>query len=219
MSHLLATEDGSHTLQSAQFGVTYHSIHGALQETQTVFIEAGLKHKALETKTIDILDIGFGTGLNAWMSFLEAERAGYTLRYTGVEAYPLPMNVVELLNYPEVLGVGDQRALFLQLHQSENQWISLSDRFHVYKKIAFFQDINDQEAFDVIYYDAFAPTAQPELWEEAQLARMYAALRPGGILTTYCAKGSFKRALRAVGFTLEGLPGPKGKREMTRAKK
>lgn len=217
MPKIIQTEDGSHTLLSSQFEVSYHSIHGAIQETQTVFINAALRHKALTNNNLSILDIGFGTGLNAFMTYLEAQKSQLNIQYTGVEAYPISMDIAEKLNYAALLDAHSEQENFLKLHRSENTTIQVSPTFHFQKKISLFQDLDYNEVFDIIYYDAFAPTAQPELWEEPILSKMYQALKPDGVFVTYCAKGVFKRCLKSVGFRVEGLAGPVGKREMTRA--
>lgn len=219
MTTIIQTEDGSNSIQSAKFEATYHSIHGAIQETQTVFIEAALTHKAETQKDLSILEIGLGTGLNAFMTYLEAKKLNLQIQYTGIEAYPISLEVAQALNYVELLEVPDEQTPFLKLHEFPNEWVKLSPSFQFYKQIGRFEDLKAQEQFDIIYYDAFAPSVQPELWEIDLLEKMYLALKPNGILTTYCAKGVFKRTLKQVGFKVEGIPGPIGKREMTRAMK
>lgn len=220
MTNLLLTEDGSHTLQASRWDVTYHSKYGALQESQTVFIDAGLLYQCERLSQVSILEIGFGTGLNAFMTYLETTRRGMATRYVGVEAYPVQQALVRQLNYPTMLDATAHAAVFEAMHNAHtyNQ-VQSFDKFDFMLQMAHFEELNYKEEFDVIYYDAFAPTAQPELWEEAMLARMYEALRPQGVLVTYCAKGAFKRTLKSLGFVLEALAGPKGKREMTRAMK
>jgi tRNA U34 5-methylaminomethyl-2-thiouridine-forming methyltransferase MnmC len=219
MTTIIQTEDGSNSIQSAKFEATYHSIHGAIQETQTVFIDAALTYKAENQKKLSILEIGLGTGLNAFMTYLEAKKAGLDIQYTGIEAYPIALEVAQQLNYVELLQVPEEQTQFLKLHASPNEWVNLSPSFQFYKQIGRFEDWKAQAQFDLIYYDAFAPSVQPELWEIDLLEKMYQALKPNGVLTTYCAKGVFKRALKQVGFKVEGIPGPIGKREMTRALK
>jgi len=219
MNTIIQTEDGSNSIQSAKFEATYHSIHGAIQETQTVFIDAALKYKTPTQKKLSILEIGLGTGLNAFMTYLEAKKSNLHIQYTGIEAYPITLEVAQQLNYAELLEVTEENAQFLKLHTSPNESINLSTNFQFYKQIGRFEDLQAQEAFDIIYYDAFAPSVQPELWEIELLEKMYQALKSNGILTTYCAKGVFKRNLKQVGFKVEGIPGPIGKREMTRALK
>ncbi|MCP4437679.1 MAG: tRNA (5-methylaminomethyl-2-thiouridine)(34)-methyltransferase MnmD [Aureispira sp.] len=211
------TEDGALTVRSKEFGVTYHSTHGAIQETQTVFIDAGLKYRAQQSNKIAVLGIGFGTGLNALMTYLHSLKEGLELEYIGVEAYPIDMEVVKQLNYLDLLGAEPYEQDFIAMHSHSNKTIQLSPKFSFQKKIAKFEDLNYKGQFDIIYYDAFAPNAQPHLWEPPMLHKMYNALKKDGVLVTYCAKGVFKRTLKSLGFSVEGLPGPIGKREMTRA--
>ncbi|HMQ45878.1 MAG TPA: tRNA (5-methylaminomethyl-2-thiouridine)(34)-methyltransferase MnmD [Saprospiraceae bacterium] len=220
---LIETQDGSHSLLSQQLGVSYHSRYGAIQESRHVFIQAGLQYQMLKQKQgIRILEIGFGTGLNALLTLLEAEQYKYPIHYVGLEAYPIALHQVAQLNYPHQLAQEglDLPALFRQLHESNwGEWHSISPFFHFRKELIHFEEADYTEAFDLIYFDAFAPGAQPELWEKPLMQSMYQALRPDGVLVTYCAKGMVKRTLREVGFRVIGLPGPPGKREMTRAEK
>ncbi len=214
-NQIINTRDGSHSIQSEKFGVSYHSIHGAIQETQHVFIDAGLNQKK-ELETISILEIGMGTALNIYMTWLENHELNRQIQFVSYEAYPIRIEQAESLNYPSIFNQPTDS--FLQFHQLEwNIGHQLSNGFHFTKYQKDFQEINDVEQYDIIYFDAFAPNAQAEFWEEPFLAKMFNALKPAGILVTYCAKGSFKRALKGVGFQVEKLPGPPGKREMTRA--
>jgi tRNA U34 5-methylaminomethyl-2-thiouridine-forming methyltransferase MnmC len=219
---IFITEDGSHSIFSEQFGVAYHSTHGAIQETQHIFIEAALRYFTQKNKVdkIKILDIGFGTGLNVFMTFLEAQNQGFEIDLTTVEAYPLSISTAEKLNYAQLLNVPQFDPVLKQLHAlSWGEKHALSDAFSFQKLLLDFKEIDFKDAFDIIYYDAFSPESQPELWESETLQRMFDALKNGGILTTYCAKGSFKRALKSVGFQVENIAGPRGKREITRALK
>lgn len=216
---IIETQDGSHSIFSEQFDVSYHSKYGAIQESLHVFIGAGLHHQINRKEQISVLDIGFGTGLNALLTYLETIAKNITISYEAIEAYPLDLSTALSLNYPSILGVNAE-SVFHRLHSSEwESSINISESFRFRKRKQFFQDISDQEKFDVIYFDAFAPNAQPELWEAPLLSKMYAALKPNGVLVTYCAKGAVKRALKSIGFTIESLPGPPGKREMTRGLK
>jgi tRNA U34 5-methylaminomethyl-2-thiouridine-forming methyltransferase MnmC len=218
--HLQLTNDGSPTLLSEQFGVLYHSKHGAVQETQHVFIEAGLLEKAKTTNEIHILEIGLGTGLNAFMTLLEADKKGLMVHYTSIEAYPVSIEMAsELRAVLEQLPL-EKTNFFQQIH--EVAWekpIAITPNFTLTKVNAFFENIQYTAQFDVIYFDAFAPEGQPHLWEVELLQKMYNALKINGLFTTYCAKGVVKRALKQAGFQIEGLPGPPGKREMTRGRK
>ncbi len=214
---LFTTSDGSHTLLSSKFQVPYHSRHGAIGETQHVFIDAGFKSK-LKQSTISILDIGLGTGLNTLMTLMENERIKASVYYEAIEAFPITIDVAKNINYPQLLSIDEKS--FMQLHELEwNQDHKINSHFIFHKKQDRFEDFQTEHKFDVIYYDAFAPNAQPNLWEEEILGKMYALLNLDGVLVTYCAQGQFKRNLKAVGFSIEPLPGPVGKREMTRARK
>ena len=218
---LFLTEDGSHSVYSDEFDVSYHSKHGAIQETQHVFINAGLDYILQQSPTeINILEIGFGTGLNAFMTFLESERQpiSATVNYFAIEAYPLSMEQVFELNYVEQLNAAPHEDIFLKMHSSDWSDVHpLSKKFNFQKLLMNFEDIDFQNQMDLIYFDAFAPDVQPQLWEENLMAKMFNALRSQGVLTTYCAKGAVKRTLKSMGFFIESLPGPPGKREMTRA--
>lgn len=218
---LIETQDGSHSLLSGVFGVSYHSKYGAIQESSHVFIQAGLHWKVLHSKQLRILEIGFGTGLNAYLTLLETQRLGLKVFYETIEAYPISIEQAAALNYPLIL---EQSAppptLFMQLHEAPFGEANLiTTRFHLLKLQMNFGDIQYSNAFDLVYFDAFAPDAQPELWEQPMLQKIFVALAPGGVMVTYCAKGYVKRNLKAVGFQVEALPGPPGKREMTRCVK
>jgi tRNA U34 5-methylaminomethyl-2-thiouridine-forming methyltransferase MnmC len=214
------TSDGSPTLFSAMFEQTYHSKHGAIQETSHVFIEAGLLEKAKTINEIHILEIGFGTGLNALMTLLEAKKQDLIVHYTSLEAYPVPIEKALELAHILMQNKEIETTFFQSLHQAAwGQAIEITPNFTLTKVHTFFEHIEYENQFDVIYFDAFSPEAQPHLWEQPMMQKMYNALKINGILTTYCAKGIAKRALKSVGFVLEPLPGPIGKREMTRGRK
>lgn len=219
MNEIFETEDGSKSLKSTNFGVSYHSKHGAIQETRHVFIDAGLDFRKQTQSHIDLLDIGFGTGLNALMALQWAQHNQVKVNYVGIEAYPIHLDTALLMNYPQALGTDDKLAsVFRDMHDAESgATLELNPYFSFEKRITKFETLEDNNAYDVIFFDAFAPNAQPDLWELDLLQRMYDALRNNGVLTTYCAKGQVKRNLKALGFTVEALPGPPGKREMTRA--
>ena len=217
---LIVTQDGSHSIFAEQYGVTYHSKYGAVTESAHVFIDAGLRFKAVVEPQLAILEVGFGTGLNAFMTWLEAERRNLHVQYTTLEAYPIERTEARLFNFAEQLQVPGRQADFERLHNGAwGRMLKLSDHFTLLKKHIRLEQFRSPEAFDLIYFDAFAPQAQPELWTETIFERLFAALRPEGVLVTYCAKGNFKRTLKKVGFAVERLPGPPGKREMTRAQK
>jgi tRNA U34 5-methylaminomethyl-2-thiouridine-forming methyltransferase MnmC len=219
---LFITDDGSHSVYSEKFGVAYHSTHGAIQETRHIFIEAGLKHFISQhpVDKLAILEMGFGTGLNVFMTFLENLNLNIDIDFHTIEAYPLSISTTNELNYPQLLNVPEQDAIFKKLHSLN--WDAkhvLTPYFSFQKHLIDFNDISFSNTFDIVYYDAFSPESQPELWEVDMLKRVFDAMKIGGILTTYCAKGNFKRALKHVGFQIENIPGPLGKREITRATK
>ena len=217
---LIDTQDGSHSLYSEQFGETYHSKYGAIQESLHVFIKAGLHPKISDQQLISILDIGFGSGLNAFLTFIEGKKWNKSIVYEAVEAYPVAVEKALTLNYPAQLNAENEVDIFTQMHECEwNVEHQLSTSFSFKKTLKHFEDLAYQEIFDIIYFDAFAPNTQPELWEIPVLSAMHKALRKNGTFVTYSAKGSVKRNLQSVGFTIEKLAGPPGKREMIRAVK
>jgi tRNA U34 5-methylaminomethyl-2-thiouridine-forming methyltransferase MnmC len=215
---IMLTSDGSHTILSSRYGVTYHSRFGAIQESMHVFIQAGLRYKAAQSSSLAVLEMGFGTGLNALLTLIESQRKHIDIDYATVEAFPLDAQQAALLNFTSVLEMPELEETFQRMHRMD--WglrSELIPGFHFTKWKTTFEAYQPERLFDVIYFDAFAPGAQPELWELPLLEKMYISLAPGGILTTYCAKGSVKRNLKSLGFSLEALEGPPGKREMTRA--
>jgi tRNA U34 5-methylaminomethyl-2-thiouridine-forming methyltransferase MnmC len=217
--HIFETHDGSHSIFSEEFGVSYHSKYGAVRETQHVFIDAALRFKAILNPEIKILEMGFGTGLNALMTYFEARKRNLHVYYQTIEAYPITMEQVHHLNFNEVLRIPESsKHIFESLHQLP--WgitHTIDSNFSFQKQLCLFEEATINNLFDIIYFDAFAPTSQPLLWEAPLMQKMYDALEEDGILVTYCAKGEVKRTLRSVGFELECLSGPPGKREMTRA--
>ena len=218
---IITTSDGSKTIQIEDWDEQYHSIHGAIQESQHVFIKTGLHHflKLYQPDHLSILEIGFGTGLNAFLTALEAQTHKLKIQYDGVEAYPVLEEELLQLNYATLIAA-DQHHLFEALHHdSWEEFQPLTSSFSLKKRQQFFMDIEDENRFDLIYFDAFGARVQPELWTEAIFERMFKALKNKGVLVTYAAKGSVRRAMQAVGFTVERLEGPPGKREMLRASK
>lgn len=212
------TGDGSETLYSEKMQESYHSINGAAQESRHVFLDAGLKH--CSKKTIDLLEIGFGTGLNALLTWAEANRNHLDVRYTTLEAYPLPIDTIIKLGY-ERLEPHLPKDAFVQLHTASwGQSVELEQGcFTLCKLAADYTSLSLPNKYDLIYFDAFAPDKQPEMWEERLFSNLYDAMNEGGILVTYCAKGEVRRRLQRSGFTVERIPGPPGKREMIRARK
>ena len=212
------TSDGSTTIYLPDWNEQYHSKHGAIQEANHVFIKHGFD--VVVQNEIDILEIGFGTGLNSFITLLEAEKTHKKINYVGVEAYPVSIDEVAKLNYVSELKALKQQELFDAMHTgSWEEQHEITKNFKLTKREQFFQDIEDENVFDLIYFDAFGAEHQPHLWTVEIFEKMYAALRDEGILTTYSAKGSVRRAMQEVGFIVERLAGPPGKREMLRAVK
>ena len=212
------TQDGSSSLISDKFGEAYHSRYGALEESNHVFIDAGLKHLIdLGKDKINILEIGFGTGLNAILTLLEIIDKPISVSYTGLEAYPISLDEASVLNYSDLLDI--DKNTFIQLHECEWGQPQTFDNFNFTKHQIEFERFQNSQTFDLVYFDAFAPSVQEHLWEYPFLNQIYQMCSDEAILVTYCAKGSFKRALKQCGFKLESLPGPAKKREMTRAVK
>jgi tRNA U34 5-methylaminomethyl-2-thiouridine-forming methyltransferase MnmC len=215
---IIQTRDGSTTIHIEGWDECYHSRFGAIQEAQHVFIKNGLS--LFENKSISILEIGFGTGLNAFITFLESQKLNQTIDYVGVEAYPVSADEVVSMNYISELNAENESEIFKKMHQCNwNEQIILRADFLFTKRQQFFADIDDVEMFDLIYFDAFGFDVQPELWSTAIFQKMYDALKPNSVLVTYAARGVVKRSMIEVGFTVEKLEGPPGKREMFRAKK
>jgi tRNA U34 5-methylaminomethyl-2-thiouridine-forming methyltransferase MnmC len=217
---ILITGDGSVTIHLPDWDEQYHSKHGAIAEAQHVFIQTGLSFITSEeaNKDISILEIGFGTGLNALMTLGYAKEHELRVSYIAVEAFPVVSSEVSQLNYPEELGV--PKEVFLALHDSPwDESMAITPNFSLEKRKQQFSEITAINRFNLIYFDAFGARVQPELWTENIFKIMYTALKDGGVLVTYSAKGSVRRAMQAVGFEVERLPGPPGKREMLRATK
>jgi len=215
---LRQTADGSHTLYVPALQEHYHSINGALQESNHIFIKYGLN--AVTKTNISILEVGFGTGLNASLSASKAASNNLTIQYTALEKYPLESAEIQALNYPSLVNTEGFAELFLSIHQSPwGKNVLVAPGFSILKHQIDLADFSAHEEFDVIYFDAFAPAVQPELWTAGIFSQMFKALKPKGILVTYCAQGQVKRNMKAAGLTIERLPGPPGKREITRARK
>ena len=215
---IIQTLDGSTTIHLKEWDECYHSKHGAIQEAQHVFIKNGLS--LFPNQSVSILEIGFGTGLNAFITFLESQKLHQSIHYVGVEAYPVNAAEVLSMNYVTELNAFSDEALFKKMHESNwDEKVVLHPEFDLTKRKQFFDEIDAVEKFDLIYFDAFGYRVQPELWSTAIFQKMFIALRPGGKLVTYAARGVVKRSMIEVGFTVEKLPGPPGKREMFRASK
>lgn len=211
--HIQQTSDGSHTLYVPELNEHYHSTNGAVAESQHVYIDAGLTFATQNKSDISVLEIGFGTGLNA---FLTALQTTTNVNYHALELYPLPDNIYNQLNYP----TKENKELFEKIHSCNwNTAIEISPNFTLHKTNASVLNYVFSKKYDLVYFDAFAPEKQPEMWDKIVFENIYQAMQIGGILVTYCAKGEFRRTLQDIGFSVEKLPGPLGKRHITRATK
>ncbi len=216
------TKDGSTSLFSAAFDEPYHSRHGAIQESQHVFIQMGLEYyyETRTPSTIKIFEMGFGTGLNALLAYQWANEKQIKVEYSSIEKFPLSEIDIDAMNYAQELKADQQ--IFRRLHQWRQELDLIGEHFFLQKHKIDLQDCSTAfkaESFDLIFFDAFAPSSQPELWEVPIFKSMLQLLKKGGVLTTYCAKGQVRRNMIAAGFTIEKVPGPPGKREMLRASK
>jgi tRNA U34 5-methylaminomethyl-2-thiouridine-forming methyltransferase MnmC len=213
---LITTGDGSHSILHTALDETYHSRHGAKQESEYVFIEQGLRFWLTRNHNLqlNILEVGLGTALNAWLTFRLPEVKVRQVCYFAIEQFPLPQHVWQQLNYANA-----EQELFEKIHTLPwNSWQTVTDETSLYKYEGSLQEVTMPNLkFDLIYYDAFAPNKQPEMWTIAMLEKTVRNLQPGGVFVTYCAKGQLKRDLKALGLHVQSLPGPPGKREMVRA--
>ena len=215
---IIETKDGSTTIFFPELNETYHSKFGAIQEAQHVFIEMGFNQ--IQSHSISILEMGFGTGLNAFMTFLEAKKSKKSVNYIGVEAFPVLHDEISQMNFVSQLNANSDQTIFDDLHRAAwNKAVSLSDYFTLTKREQFFQEIADTNQFNLIYFDAFGFRIEPELWSYDIFKKMHNALQINGILVTYACRSSIIKDLIAIGFKVEKLPGAPGKREMLRATK
>lgn len=219
---IIMTDDGSHSIFNATLNETYHSTHGAIRESDHVFIKQGLLYKLTEalTSPLQILEIGLGTGLNTFLTALRAIK-GPAIRYTTIEPYPLGSEIITQLNYPTFFQHDHGKDIFQTIHHSDwGVWKTVHQNFTLLKlRITLEELVPVPETYDLVYFDAFAPGKQQEVWQQHLLKKVFTGLVPTGILVTYCAQGQFKRDLASIGFNYETLPGPPGKKEMVRARK
>jgi len=209
------TADGSHTIFVPGLNENYHSIHGAIRESLHVFIMQGLH--TVKKPFVRILETGFGTGLNALLTLKEVTGTGRSAYYHAVEKYPLEPHEFESLNHADSLG-NPFMDLFDRMHRAGWGFSAvINEHFTLFKEKSDFREMNPDGLFDLVYYDAFDPKKQPGLWSESLFSRIAEYMVPGGVLVTYSAKGSVRRALINNGFQVEKVPGPPGKKEMIRA--
>ncbi|MBB1140444.1 tRNA (5-methylaminomethyl-2-thiouridine)(34)-methyltransferase MnmD [Myroides sp. WP-1] len=216
---IIVTSDGSHSLEMEEWGETYHSIHGAIQESNHVYIEQGLM-KFIHQEEIHILEFGLGTGLNAFLTMAVLVPKEKALVYHSIEAFPLNQEEYQVLDFPSLLPEFEEgKTLFATLHQADwNREVQLHKQVVIQKLQSKFEEVTvETNYFDIVYFDVFGYQFQPHLWSEEIFKKAYDSLKKGGVLVTYACRSAIKRNLKAVGFTLEIVPGPPGKREMTLA--
>lgn len=216
---IIITEDGSHTLFIPELEETYHSTHGAIQESNYVFIERGLNFFVKERglSNLRIFEVGFGTGLNALVTALHAEKNRIFIKYSCIEPFPLKSKEVDKLNYSQCMKNETAAQIFTKIHETDwGKVAEISPYFQIEKTRKYLQDYNFTKQFDICFFDAFSPSKQPEMWERGMLEKIFDGLVSRGIFVTYCAKGQLKRDLKRIGFDVETLPGPPGKMQMVR---
>ncbi|MBS1950492.1 MAG: tRNA (5-methylaminomethyl-2-thiouridylate)-methyltransferase [Cytophagales bacterium] len=220
---IIETKDGSHSLLNEILNETYHSTHGAIQESRYVFIKNGLEYFLNENKTqsVNIFEVGLGTGLNVLLALEFATKNKIKIKYTSIEAFPVKKEIAGQLNYADLIFFSNGKTLFQEIHASPwEESIQINDFFCLKKTEQSIYEIElPNETFEIIFFDAFAPAKQPDMWKLSVLEKTVNALKPRGVFVTYCAKGQLKRDLKTLRLTVETLPGPPGKREMVRAVK
>ena len=216
-SKIIVTEDNSKTLLIPEIDESYHSTKGAVTESKHIFIQEGLAYLGLEET--NIFEMGFGTGLNALLTLGYAKSNNCSINYHTIEAFPISFDKISSMGYPENLDLEQNAAQFKLMHEAKSEEnLPLDKQFSFKKVLQRMEDYHmNENYYDLIYYDAFSPANNPLLWEEEILTKVYNSLKTNGILVTYCAQGKFKRTLKSIGFAVEGIPGPPGKREITRA--
>ncbi len=216
---LIKTKDGSHTFYVPEMNENYHSVNGAVQESLHVFINAGLQQ--VHMSHVIVFEVGFGTGLNALLTFLQAKKNKRRVVYHAIEKYPLRKEQVQILNYPDFTGKDkDTKDVFIRFHEIPwEEEVEITEFFTLKKIRADLLSYVFSSEYDLVYFDAFAPDVQPGMWQKAIFRKLFEAMSPCSVLTTYSAKGSVRRSMAEVGFKVEKLPGPPGKRQMLRAVK
>jgi tRNA U34 5-methylaminomethyl-2-thiouridine-forming methyltransferase MnmC len=215
---IIITEDGSSTLSIPEIDEHYHSIHGAIQESNHIFINSGFNYLK-ERRSINILEIGFGTGLNAFLTYIKATENNIAVNYTSIEKYPITNNEIEKLNYSDNIDT-QMKDVFKQIHNvSWESFQNINNLFKIKKVKIDLLDYLFEDKYDLIYFDAFSPNIQPKLWSADIFSSIYTNTNAGGVLVTYSAKGQVRRNMQAAGFKVSRLPGPPGKREILRAVK
>lgn len=218
---IIISDDGSHTIELVGMNEQYHSTHGAIQESNHVYIKHGLERLSSQKSKLHILEVGMGTGLNVLLTWVFAKKHGLKIHYHAIEAYPLSQDLWSQLNYAQALDLPKSKEIFSQIHSSPwGQEIELDENFIFIKKEEPIQDSSlANDCFDVVYFDAFNPDLEPSLWTEEVFRKIFKSMKEEGVLSTYSTKGVVKRALKSCGFSIEKKPGPPGKREILNAVK
>jgi len=216
---LTTTSDGSHTFYIEDMDEQYHSMHGSIAEAEHIFIQAGLIKVAEQKNSFKIFEVGMGTALNVYLTAIAAAKEQLDVEMHSIEAFPLKVEEAALLNYPKLLNYSE--AFFLQIHKSDwNKAVNLSEGFRLKKIKDNMETYQFVDEYDLVYFDAFAPEKQSEMWRPQIFREIFKAMKPNGVLVTYCVKGVVRRMLQELGFEIEKLAGPEGgKREMLRAVK
>ena len=215
---LVVTQDGSHSVSVDGSLLTYHSTFGAITESRHVFIHAGLDEVLKNKKQISIFEMGFGTGLSALLTLITAGETGAGISYETTETDPLDDDILQRLNYSSVLNKTEYQPILIAMHHCAwDTEVYITPEFRLYKRKTDIREIEFSRKYNLVYYDAFDPVSQPELWTTDIFKKIYHVMYPYGILVTYSSKGAVRRAMQEAGFRIEKLPGPKGKREFTRA--
>ena len=217
MNQIVKTSDGSHTIYVPELNEHYHSIHGAVQESQHIFIREGYDN--CNAEPLNIFEAGFGTGLNALLTSVRAVKENREVYYTSIEKYPVGSDLIMSLNHYEFAGPDGKRIFELIQSSPWEQMNCICNNFNLRKINGDLSDYIPEYPIDLVYFDAFGPDKQPSMWTREIFERISSAMRSGGILVTYSSKGEVKRNLRSAGFYVKLLPGPPGKREMISAKK
>lgn len=211
---LITTQDGSHTLYRADLDEQYHSVFGAIQESMHIFIRNGFL--AVDRNPVQVFEMGFGTGLNTLLTYIESQKSNIRVKYYSIEKFPLSRHLWSQLNFPSILPEGSEE-LFASIHNSEWDKDSESERFCLHKIHGDFLNYSIPSGNDLVYYDAFSPDKEPELWKTHLFQKIFDSMKSGGILMTYSAKGEVRRNLISCGFRVEKLEGPPGKKHILRA--
>ena len=218
---IIQTSDGSHTIYDESLNETYHSIHGSINESNHVYVNAGLKQFIYESrkKHVNILEVGFGTGLNFLLLYDFLKKRNIKVHYHTIEPNPLNDSVLEKLNFSKIIGSVDE--IFKIIHKSKtDELVEIDKKITFLKSVDTIENIKLKERkYDIIFFDAFAPSKQPDIWSYNNLNKIHSSMGEDSILVTYCSSGKFKKTLHDLGFKVEVLDGPKGKKEMVRVRK